>query len=321
MSETEATRQNLFFIVGSGRCGTTMLRSVLSAHPDICIPTETQFYNVFRPASIMRHGPLTQSSFRKIVDRIDRWEHVRGEQIDWNEFQSLVRSMPPEWRSILTAFLTAYRAGQGKRIVGEKTPGHIRCMKRISRDFPQAKFIHLVRDPRAVVHSHLNHPSYRKVYGDSVGYAAWKWRSAYDCHQKAAKYLDATRLYLLRYEDLIASPDEAIRALCAFLGVEFHAGMLDARGTDDLYIKNAQTHQMAVAPIVADRIDIWREDLDTSRVAAIELIVSKRRMTDLGYTPQFADGSGLRVSMNSAGHIISGAVHALRHGFSKVFAR
>jgi len=321
MSDTEVTCRNIFFIVGSGRCGTTLLRSMFSAHSEICIPTETHFYNVFRPMSIARSGPMRAGVYPKILDRIDRWKHVQGEVVDWDHFYKLARPMSPEWRSILTAFLTTYRLGQGKSMVGDKTPGHVSWLTKIARDYPDAKFVHLVRDPRAVVHSHLGHPSYRSVYGDRIGYAAWKWRRAVEKAAKARRGLPPDRLIEIRYENLIEAPEPTMRSLCEFLNVPFEAQMLDDRTGQGVFIRNSDTHHLATAPITSARRDVWSSTLDARQVAIIETIVGQRRMASLGYEPVTAPSgglSGVATFGRSVGQLASGAFCAARHGARKI---
>lgn len=102
----------------------------------------------------------------------------------------------------------------------EKTPPNIYCFHRIREIYPDAKFIHIVRDARDSMASH-----YRRS-GDAF-FVAGSW---YFATLVGIQYSSWPNYYRVRYEDLVLKPEETLRELCDFIGEEFTEMML---ATDD----------------------------------------------------------------------------------------
>ena len=117
--------------------------------------------------------------------------------------------------------LDLYRERQKKPRCGEKTPRHLRYVPKIISWFPNARVICVLRDGRDVALSLAAMP----WYGQGLRAAARLWRSSVASMDKAAR-LYPDQLLIVRYETLVSEPEQALRAVMAFLGEEFEARQL-----------------------------------------------------------------------------------------------
>ena len=134
------------FVIGTGRSGTTLLRLMLNAHPRIYLTHEASF-NV--GSSFIPRG-LSGSDWLDL--------YLRSFSFAWLKLdpEEVRRELPAEFpRSELPrAFQAVMRCKArqfGRPRYGDKTPFHSSHLKRIFRDFPDARVVHIVRDPRATV--------------------------------------------------------------------------------------------------------------------------------------------------------------------------
>lgn len=211
------------FIVGVGRSGTTLLRLMLDAHPEICIPPETGFI----PAVLNHSGNSTEArrEFVKVITEFETWPDFNFSS---EEFYHAVNTDPFELSAGIRAFYWLYAARFAKRRWGDKTPAYSGQMTRIEAVLPEAHFIHVIRDGRDVA------LSVRPLWfapGKDVRTIArdWKYRI------EEARYLGRScRHYLeIHYENLVRHVESELRNICEFIDLGYHPAMLE-------YFKGAQ---------------------------------------------------------------------------------
>src|SRR5690606_38458360 len=119
------------------------------------------------------------------------------------------------WEALFALLLRSFAERTNAAIVGEKTPNHLLYMPTLQALFPGARFIHIVRDPRAVVSSWVSVPwSTGTIEGDA---AVWRRYM-----RKAREQPPAPgTLHTIRYEALVAHPERVLRGVCSFVGVSF----------------------------------------------------------------------------------------------------
>jgi hypothetical protein len=209
-------------IVGAPRSGTTLLRFMLDAHPELAIPPETGFF------SLDMNRPDSPE-----VDRRTFFETIVGFPADapaWQDFHlpkeqfwARLKEIDPFTRSAgYRAFYQLYAARFGKKRWGDKAPLHCLFMDRIEALLPEAHFIHILRDGRDVCLS-LRHMWFSP--GWEVEIQARHWG---DFVSAARRHGGAARHYLeVKYEELIAQPEAVLRRICAFAGLRYVRSMLD----------------------------------------------------------------------------------------------
>lgn len=260
-----------FFIVGCGRSGTTLLRNMLNNHPQIAIPVESLFIVDYlrAPASV----PITVLS-RLLVNDYEFREW--GMPIALADLEGCLTA-----RDLIDRIHELYATQQGKAFWGQKTPRFVRHGRLLKSFYPQARFIHVLRDPRAVASSLMR----SNLHRSNVYYAAKRW----DRDIRAGLALgqdypdDVVDVY---YEDLVISPAETLEKICAFLGIDFHPDMLiyHRAGAADFTPFFNQIHARLNEPPNCDRIEAWRNDLSPRQVALIEALCADM-MRMVGYTP------------------------------------
>ena len=179
------------FVVGMNRSGTTLLRMMLDAHPDLTIPPETHFVPDLIKAA--RQDDATPESALEAMKSAREWGDFGFSD---EEMLGRLRALPKiKPGPAVRTFYAAYTEEQGKPRWGEKTPTYVQKMKLIQRAIPEARFVHVIRDGRDVALSVLD----RTVRELTAGDVARRW------HKKITKAReDAPQLrhYMeLRYED------------------------------------------------------------------------------------------------------------------------
>ncbi|MDQ2675442.1 MAG: sulfotransferase, partial [Actinomycetota bacterium] len=206
------------FVVGVGRSGTTLLRLMLDAHPQMAMPPETHFFeSVLAASGRLRFGP-EQALLAIREDPRRRWNDfgiTEDELLD--RFEAIE---PFNVSDALRAFYALYAEKQGKPRWGDKTPTYVKTMRRIQRALPEARFIHVIRDGRDVTLSN-NKRMLERGHRDPLPAetSAARWRKRIETARADSAHLDA---YLeIRYEDLVADTEPALRRVCDYLELDF----------------------------------------------------------------------------------------------------
>jgi len=278
-------QNGLFFIVGPGRAGTTLLQSMLTSHSRITIPPETQFFEQIWPLR-SRIGPLdNEVRLRKIVRLINSSAfHTSHMELDCNEILDKFLNTDRSYEALFITLLTLYGSRRSKPRIGEKSPEHIYYVPLLSELYPNAKFIFMIRDPRAVVSSERKTP-----WGSQSAYQiAKRWSRVLDTYKRLSLTLPPNRYKLVRYEDLILKPEESLRDVCGFLGEEYELGMLQyfQRGTEEKgYIDSETWKESTLRPLDKRRLGAWEKELtpaDTEIVNRTSGLYYKELGYDIG---------------------------------------
>jgi Sulfotransferase family/Domain of unknown function (DUF5666) len=228
-------RNPFVFIVGCARSGTTLLRRMVDAHPEIAIVPELDRLSG-RYASregLTPDGLVTPAFLRRLLESgfPGRFERLSLSRQAFEEM--LGRDDKISYADLVTRLVDRYGEARGKTLVGNKSVDEVLHMPTLHELWPQAKFVHLIRDGHDVCLSVLSwrgaeklalrFPSWRE---DPVSTAAawWEWRVR--AGRDAGRALGAELYYELRYEALVARPAEEIGALCSFLGIPYDEAMV-----------------------------------------------------------------------------------------------
>ncbi len=251
-----------FFVVGTGRCGSSMVRRLLRGHPDVHIPQETHWipilHDFFGETEIGAEEFFTtirsvyMAKGKTAFARVMKQDGLDPERFE-AEFSAIIEALPRRRvADIMDAFYVELARRQGASLWGDKTPDYGLCMGLLQRMWPSAKFLHVVRDGRDVALSMSEVLSFRLQ-------AAWRicywptvaWEKAYAARLPEAEaeipmhaFFDlwrrrlvrtrdeASRLppgsYLeIRYEDLLEAPHPTLDRAASFLGLPAAAGWVE----------------------------------------------------------------------------------------------
>jgi len=220
------------FIVGCPRSGTTLLQRMVNAHPEIAVTPETHWIPRFikKRWGVTRKGLVTP----KLIARLLEHPGFVALSIGREEVAKLIGTGEPiTYSSFVSGIFDLYGKAQGKRLVGDKTPGYVRRMNTLHVLWPAARFVHLIRDGRDVYLSMANRPMEQLKSGvfDSwaehpVPTAALWWELNVRRGREAGKEIGPDLYYEISYEALTTNPREECTKLCLFLGVQYDDSML-----------------------------------------------------------------------------------------------
>ena len=260
------------FVVGCPRSGTTLLQRMLDAHPRMAVAPETFFVRHFWNERD-RYGDLSKDAvLDRLVDDLESSSAFQQMGLDDDAFRKAVHRTDRGWPDVFRLLLLQYAEKRGVRRVGEKTPNHVLYISMLRKWFPKAKFVHLVRDPRAVVNSWRSVPW-------SSGY---RWRDAevwveyVRAGREAETRFGSARVQSFHFETLVRSPRTELQAVCSFLGLSFHEQMLAFHRQDStaIDVEREPWKEHTTDPVDASAANRWRQELPHSAQAQVEAIAA-----------------------------------------------
>jgi len=265
------------FIIGSGRSGTTLLQRMLGSHSKISSPTgESHFFiQLFRNQH--NFGDLTQAeNIQKVLEEMRRISREFVEEdLHGITFNTTVLAEEFEIQGadtivkIIAALLMKNTIGENKTRWLEKTPYYILHIKTILKMFPNAQFIHIIRDGRDCALSMLGRKYDLKIF--NTYHAAKIWKQYVDTGQQAKHYLANDAYYEIKYEDLIAAPEKNIKDICRFLGENFEVGMVNFKKSQDPKTKTP----LLSKPIQKTNAEKWLSNMSTWQITVFESVAGR----------------------------------------------
>ncbi|MFC4057842.1 sulfotransferase family protein [Planomonospora corallina] len=279
--QSEMQSDRPIFVIGCPRSGTTMLQLMLHAHQRIAVPPETRFM-LAAYQKRLHFGDLDNPVNRaELADWLVNRRQNRFEDlgIDAAEVSREIIEGPGTLGSALGVVLRAYAARFGKPRWGDKRPSYFKSVDVLLRLFPDAQFVHLIRDGRDCVASLKEMPWYNK----EIYHAVAIWAEAIDFARHRAPKLPAGSYHELRYERLTADPESELRALCAFLGEEFDPAMCEPSRVAGVAVPEHKTwHVNTHREVTTVRSGSWRDRLKPWEVSLCESVLGDR-LEEYGY--------------------------------------
>lgn len=204
------------FLVGSPRSGTTMLQSLLAAHPEVISFPESKFFHYLLYKKFAGKLPGRMEAFFK--DEINRPELLQG----FDDSQTVATKV-----SWFVGVLDGLAAEQNKSIWLEKTPEHIYFIEDIQRFLPDAKFIHILRnsmDTIASLHEATSNSHDLWGPGWDLNHCIHRWKEAMLISHKYAKN---SNHILVKYEEILDNKVKKLEKLCQFMEIEYDDKMLE----------------------------------------------------------------------------------------------
>ncbi len=282
--------QPLMF-VSAGRSGTTLLRSMLVTGGEIAIPPESYALSF---AALQYQAMQEQSWYnlvRLIVSLFEGLESFKLWEMSMHPVYVKARSLPPAERSlarIIDLIFLEYAAQHvpNAHLWGDQTIQNAQRLPWIMQTFPQARYLHVLRDGRDVIGSYLkNREAIPYVdNSDIIEFALERWRSAVQAATNAKKQLPAEQFLEIRYEDLVQSPEPVLQRVCNFAGIHCTPQMLNYWQSDTTVEDRYQSfHQNLKKPVFASSIGSWQTRLNDPQKEQIQRELGSL-LTQTGYT-------------------------------------
>lgn len=248
------------FIVGAPRSGTTLLAAMIGSHRHYAIGPESQFFSKLtsqdlaaavgdphwpkRAVAMMSHLTLAGQNVLELFG------------ITPQSLAQTLAAREPSVKAMLEAICVPFAEARGKPGWAEKTPNHLLNLPAIRREWPEARIVRIMRDPRDAALSTCKLPTFSNRFSANL----YLWRQWQDTarHFLATDRLSAT----IRYESMVADPASELRALCAAIDIPFDPAMCDFSSSAADVSSAAETWKKPVSGALdPSRLFAWKKTL------------------------------------------------------------
>jgi hypothetical protein len=269
----------LFFIVGRARSGTSLLRVLLDAHPNILIPFECPFilHMHSKYSKITNWDKDTMCSFYKDLISEPAFNYLNANK---NLKEYLIHNAGNHSYAEICKIVYGHCLSVNQKneitLLGDKNPSYSLKLPFLTKLFPQSKFIHITRDHRDNILS-MKNVDFESRCTSSLAYR-WKF---YNNRIRKAKDKFPEKFYSLRYEDLVEFPEKYLREICNFIGIEYCSEMLqfytNKANYYSVYPEEAldKYHSHLFQPVSSDHIYTWKKKMREGDVRKADAIVGK----------------------------------------------
>lgn len=275
------------FLLGAHKSGTSLLRSLLDGHPDLFVlPFETHFlqlanywvdYRLRRATPPMRSMAETKQAYTQLVKFYNTAADPTADanlagRFDLECFRRELDQEVGDMAGLFAVYVRAIYASlirepfpEGRRVV-EKSTEHAELALDLKRLFPGAKFIHIMRNPYANVVAIRRHHSqtgkranFRNRFPVLITNLPALKNSYYHLYRNR-RLFDEADYCVIRYEDLLTTPEETMQTVADFLQIAFTDGLLQPTSLGQPWQGNS-SRGLSYSGISAKNLDLWRDEI------------------------------------------------------------
>jgi hypothetical protein len=278
----------VFFILGRPRSGTTLLRTLFDAHPNVKIPPEfpiiLPLYQKFKNVKDWDRETILQFVDLIFKNKAFNNRTLENLHIDREAYTNYLLTL--EHRGTTEDFLKSFNYFSYSMFpkteitrIGDKNPVYSIFAKRFLKIFPESKFICIIRDYRDNYIS-MKGLAELQMEAPVLSLQVTRWRYAAKLFlELQERYPD--RFRVIRYEDLVSDQETVMRNLCAHLGIPFDPEVFDffKKKEESLstYPKELveKYHKSLMNPINKGRMNIWKTELTPKQVKLADQVAGK----------------------------------------------
>ncbi len=271
------------FIIGAGRSGTTLLRSMLVAGGQIAIPTETQIVHKMALLFKTTRSLGWADQARLVIAAFESHRFFPLWQVNLGGVYQKILALPKNERSLARIIDEVYmtyaaQAFPGAKMWGDQSPIHTFYLPYIKRIFPQARYIHMLRDGRDVTASLVS-----RFGEDHLYESVLRWKTSLKRINQFRKQIQSRQYLEVRYEDLVREPEQVLQQVCQFIGIDYSTVMLDYwKLPSTIEHKYDSYHKNLEKPVFDSSIGKWKEVLSAEQQQYV-LKKMSRALKELGY--------------------------------------
>lgn len=272
--------KKLAFLLYLNRSGSTFLARQLDSLVDVSVSIEADFVDgIYKRGYRIR----TAEDVSEYLDAASRDSKFSSWPIDRSRLERRLAAGPfpvPFVRFLKTAIEESVSAS-GVRVLVFKHGPYWSVIRRLHREAPDALFLFIARDPRGIFASQKRSIDIRtkRPMSERAAISALMYRAAVRCVLDSRS---ASRLLVLRYEDVIADLDEELSRICSFLDIHCERTPQDEYASR-IPEEQRHLHGNVEAPPLAGRMDAWRTELSRRDLLTLESIAGSA-MQRLGYS-------------------------------------
>ncbi|MEO1696038.1 MAG: sulfotransferase [Planctomycetota bacterium] len=257
-------------VCGVGRSGTSLLHSMLNAHPSLAFPPETHFFRRYVAADGARRR-IAAGTVHAFAHELSGDEDFARAGVPPGEVLADEADGAIDTARVYGRVLERIARAAGKPRVGDKDPRCIDFIPALAEALPTARVVHVVRDPRAVVLSRTK--------------AAWSASRPWWAHallaqeqlrrgRREGRALFGEGYLEVRYERLLADPEGELTRICDHCGVEYRAEMLDFGASARALVgeREMSWKRETLGPLLTGNDEKWRAQLPAEQVAFVEAV-------------------------------------------------
>jgi hypothetical protein len=284
-----------FFIIGSGRSGNTLLRKLLMENSRVVIPPEIPgLGSTIRKFTQVAARPwqeamnVTVDYFRQLADIDVQTTATDGApycynlkeelNIDFDQIKSRLMDLPMPERSLAAIITEIYQAFSQRAVGdflpwGDKTPWNVFHFDRLRKVYPQARYIHMLRDGRDCVVSYVD--SLGALMNLDYEEAAYRWRDSIRQADRIQRTVPGNFLEI-RYEEMTSFPEATVQRVLDFLNLEPCKNKLIS--PEDLGDAKSIHHKHLGDRISTVSVGRWKRSLPQNEINTILKIIGKDLM-------------------------------------------
>ena len=257
--------QGPIFVGGPNRSGTSLMYAILASHPNISMSQRTDLWRYFHG----QFGDLSQQeNFEACLDAMVRYRRISRLEPDPERIRREFLEGEPTYGRLF-ALIHGHRAEQvGRPRWGDKSLHSELHADQVFAEFPNARFIHIVRDPRD------RYASEKRKFSSNEASATARWSvSAWMARRNRRRY--PQRYMVVRYETLASQPEETVRRVCEFIGEPYVPAMLEMRGAPEHLAQGGDSSFEPIEPgeISTRSIGRFPNAISGTEIAFIQMIV------------------------------------------------
>lgn len=261
-------------LTGADRSGTTLLYALLASHSHVSMVRRTNMWRWFYDG----YGDLSDpANLADCLDTMMRYARLGVLQLDPERIRAEFAGRPQTYGQLFGVMHEQHAARRQRPRWGDKSLHTEHFAQEIFAELPEARILHMVRDPRDRYASIIRRYETDGRPAKGIGAAMGRWRSSVRVGVANVEEFGDHRYRMVRYETLATSPEETLREVCAFIGEPYESEMLAMGGVTDAadYSGNSSFESIAPGEISTRSIGRFRRALDARTIAAIEAIGGK----------------------------------------------
>ena len=287
--------QKVYFIQGAGRSGLELLTSLFDGADEIlCLPFTLKIIDIWKKKIKNNYSNFDELFFilkhktklRYFLDKSKKLSYVNTD-IFFNNLYTSLKDKQINIRNILNSIFESYALSINKDIKKIKifltdNYYHVDEIEDCLKEFPEAKFVRIIRDPRSNAYSLCRHLiSYQKTMHPIFG--PNKFRSlpnyilkdvllrAYKISENAEKNYGKVHR-IIKYESLINETEEQMINLCDWFEIKFEKKMLLNTRNGELYETYSKTKLSNISTVDKEIVLNWSKNFNKFNLRALEFI-------------------------------------------------
>jgi hypothetical protein len=264
-------------IGGLERTGTSLIFALLASHPRIAMTRRTNWWTYFDG----RFGDLGQEdALRRILGEMRQYRRHRKLEPDFERLEAEFRAGERSYCRLFDLLESQHAERVGRPRWGDKSLHTERYADRVYECFPEARIIHMLRDPRDRYASAVKRWKSKR---GGVGSATAAWLASVELGRRNVERYPG-RYRFLQYEHLVHDPEGELRAICEFIGEPYDPAMLGMAGASDVLDAggNSSFGRFSVGEISPKSIGRFRQVLSPREIAFVQRTAGDE-MRALGY--------------------------------------